>query len=121
MSDAKTREEINEAIGAHGAWKLRLRTAAQRNERDLPVQDICRDDKCRFGKWLMTVSPNPRNQSHLEKVRRLHAEFHQAAGDIARQIASGDGAAALGALDGPGFDGKSRELKAALTHWKLHG
>lgn len=106
--------EIMEAIGAHGAWKLRLRSAALRKETSLPVADIQVDHKCRFGKWLATFSPDMNERDSVQNVRRLHRDFHLQAGQIAGKIARGDFDAALEYLSGPAFTGVSTRLKQAL-------
>ena len=121
MSDDVFREEISEAIRAHGAWKHRLRSAAMKNETTLPVQDICRDDKCRFGKWLAGVSPSERNRNYLNKIKTLHSDFHKNAGMVAQKIADGNSTVALVALEGGAFHDKSQELTAALMDWKANG
>lgn len=121
MTDAEFSKEISEAVRAHGAWKHRLLAAALKKEADIPVQDICRDDKCHFGKWLETIPSCERNRHHLDKVRNLHTEFHQNAGRIAQAIADGKTDEAMAALNSPGFDGKSRDLSAALMDWKMRG
>jgi Chemoreceptor zinc-binding domain len=121
MSDSVFRDEISEAIRAHGAWKHRLRSAAMKKETDLPVQDICRDDKCRFGKWLATVTPDNKNEHHVSKVRSLHSDFHKNAGAVAQKIADGDSTRALADLEGATFAAKSQELTAALMEWKIRG
>lgn len=118
MLNEQAQIEIKEAIGAHGAWKHRLRTAAMNKETNLPVHDICRDDKCRFGKWLATVPQDVTNAHHLKKIKQLHSEFHTIAGGIARQIAAGDSAGAMTALNASDFTGKSRDLTLALNEWK---
>ncbi len=121
MSDDVFREEISEAIRAHGTWKHRLRSAAMKNETDLPVQDICRDDKCRFGKWLSGVSPNERNRSQLNRIKTLHSNFHNAAGAVAQKIADGNPTMAIAALEGAAYTSKSKELTSALMEWKARG
>ena len=114
MSEA-FKGEIVEAIGAHGMWKMRLKTAAKSGERNLPAGDICRDDMCKFGKWLKTV---PGDGPHLGRVRQLHTQFHKAAGDIAGLINSGKADSALTALEGGAFKDSSSALVRELTDWK---
>ena len=121
MSDNAFCEEISEAIRAHGAWKHRLRTVAMKNETNLPVQDICRDDKCRFGKWLHSVGSNERNRERVNTIKALHGKFHQNAGKIAQEISDGKSAVALAALDGKAFNDTSQELTSALMSWKVNG
>lgn len=121
MSDDAFRNEISEAIKAHGAWKHRLRSAAANNETNLPVDDICRDDKCRFGKWLNTIQPNERNRRHLSKIRDLHTNFHKQAGKIAQHIAQGNTPIAMAELDGAAYNANSKALASALMDWKMRG
>lgn len=117
MSD-DFREEIMDAIGKHGLWKMRLKTAARNGEKNLPVQDICRDDKCKFGKWLKTVPDDGANSAHLGRTRDLHAEFHTIAGGIAGMINKGDTEGALAALETGAFKDSSGALIKELTNWK---
>ena len=121
MSDEIFREEITEAIKAHGAWKHRLTSAARNGETNLPVQEICRDDKCRFGKWLYTITPNERNRNHLEKVKTLHRDFHSKAGEVAQKIAEGNTPMATAILQSEAYNAKSKELASALMDWKRRG
>lgn len=52
MSKNEMLEEVQNAIRAHGAWKLRLKTAIATGSSSLKVDDVARDDCCDFGKWL---------------------------------------------------------------------
>lgn len=106
------REEINEAIGAHGAWKQRLRTAAMKQETNLPVEDICSDDKCRFGKWLYGLPVDQRKDGRAEKVRELHAQFHKTAGNVALLIRDGKADAALSEIESGAFVDIARYCRA---------
>lgn len=120
MSDPAKRKEIREAIGAHGAWKLKLRTAARRGRRDLPVEEICRDDACQFGKWLATKGIGLSKDPHVPAVREMHTRFHAEAGRIAGLIRNGQDDKAMQALaDGSGFIALSFELTDALSDWKM--
>lgn len=111
--------EIKEAIRAHGAWKMRLRSAVQTQERDLPVDAICSDSACRFGKWLSEIAGKHTGDAHYETVRVLHKEFHHHAGDIAKMIRDGQDDRARTALADSGqFLAKSSELTRALSSWR---
>lgn len=118
MPDHAFRDEISEAIRAHAAWKHRLQMAALNNETDLPVQDICRDDKCRFGQWLAGVIPSQSDRSAFYTIQTLHCDFHKAAGLVAQTIADGNSALALAALEADAYVTSSRELEAALVQWR---
>lgn len=50
MSNQQILEEIQKATGAHGAWKLRLRTATLTGKSDFTPQKVKCDDQCEFGK-----------------------------------------------------------------------
>ncbi|WP_162930214.1 CZB domain-containing protein [Pseudophaeobacter sp. EL27] len=121
MTDDAFRGEISEAIRAHAAWKHRLLTAARNNETDLPVQDICRDDKCRFGQWLAGVTPNDRTGSYFNNIKTLHSDFHKAAGLVAQKIADGNPTMAIAALEGAAYTTSSKELEEALAEWQAKG
>jgi hypothetical protein len=121
MTDDDFHAELSEAIRAHAAWKHRLITAARTNETDLPVLDICRDDKCRFGKWLAGITPNDRNRCDLNTIKTLHSDFHKAAGLVAQMIADGNSTMAIAALEGTAYTTSSRELEVALEEWLAKG
>lgn len=111
--------QIDAAIGAHGAWKLRLRTAIRNGESELTPSTVCRDDECAFGKWLYSSEIDPATRAGMpyQVIRRLHAEFHQCAGDVLGQALSGQRALAEAKLEGE-FTARSDKLVRALTKWK---
>lgn len=112
-------EALRKAIGAHGAWKLKLRTAAQIGNRDLPVENIGRDDRCAFGAWLAASQASLGDDPHLPEVKALHARFHREAGRIAGLIRDGQGDRANAALsDESEFGALSQELSRKLAAWK---
>ncbi|GIX15226.1 MAG: hypothetical protein KatS3mg118_3185 [Paracoccaceae bacterium] len=106
--------------GAHGAWKLKLRTACTTGALPVPAADVARDDACAFGRWLRQIGADPalRRSAHYDRVRRLHADFHRVAGRVAERVARGDLAAARQELEGGGFDGASAALRDALMAWR---
>ncbi|MDE4131892.1 CZB domain-containing protein [Phaeobacter sp. QD34_3] len=122
MSSETTRKEISEAIKAHGTWKLRLRTASAGGPLEASSRDICRDDKCKFGQWLH--APGTRSglsgDANYERTKKLHAEFHQAAGAIAQKIERGDLDAAKRDLQpGTPFELKTKELTTHMMAWRM--
>jgi methyl-accepting chemotaxis protein len=80
---------FDNAIEAHRQWKVKLRKAiAERGQ--LEADKICRDDACPLGQWLhgpggVRWGGKPSFAALLDK----HAEFHQTAGAVARQINAG--------------------------------
>ena len=114
-------KEIDKAIGAHGMWKTRLKTAISSGKIDMPVATIRADDQCDFGKWLNgpAIGPALKGSPGFAEVRKLHAEFHQQAARVAVLASEGKKAEAeqAVALTGP-FSGASARLTAAMRNWK---
>lgn len=119
MNIQAMRDELNDALGRHAAWKLRLREAAIAGETDLPVDMIKREDCCKFGKWLQGLPTETRNSPEAQAVHELHANFHVVAGGVATQIASGQTEGALAALDGQVYRNSSDSLARAVTRWRM--
>jgi methyl-accepting chemotaxis protein len=119
MDKARTIREIDQAIGAHTRWKMRLRTALATGEGNLNATTIGRDDCCAFGQWLhgAGLDAEARASAEYEDVRRLHAHFHASAGcvvdhiDCDRRDLAGD--VMLGE-----FAERSDRLIHALKAWK---
>lgn len=112
-------EEINDAIGAHSVWKMKLRTAIAVGKADANVHDVAKDDACAFGQWLYSpaLSPAVRASSDYLAVRRLHADFHKCAAKVLECIRHADKAQANAQLEGE-YERVSNDLMAALRKWK---
>ena len=50
------KDEISAAIGAHGSWKTRIRTAIESGTSEFSPLNVAADNKCAFGKWLYGVT-----------------------------------------------------------------
>lgn len=111
---------LSDAVKAHSAWKMRLRRAATSKEQNLPVDTICRDDCCKFGKWLYALPADIRNTADAQKVRALHADFRKEAGHVAQQINDAQFSTALDYLNGDSYTNTSRDLTRAVAAWKLN-
>jgi methyl-accepting chemotaxis protein len=116
-------EEIQAAIGAHGAWKLRLRTAVDTGTSTFTVSAVGVDNQCDFGKFLHTkVDPATKNSAQWRKCRDLHAQFHKAAAGVLQLALAGKKEVAKEALGAQGeFTTVSRALSAAMLEWKTAG
>lgn len=79
MSDAR---EINKAIAAHGAWKVRIHEAIVNGRSDFQPEIVRLDNACDFGKWLYSLSEEERAGEYWEKVNLIHAKFHATAAQI---------------------------------------
>ena len=118
MIDSK---EIDNAIGAHGAWKARLKTAVDTGQLEVPVATISTDNQCAFGKWLYgsTLTSEDKSSTQYAEIKRLHAEFHKAAAQVAQLAMSGGKAEARKMMDQSGaYSAISGKLSMALMNWK---
>jgi hypothetical protein len=75
MNKAQAVERLNDAIGAHGAWKLKLRVAMSTGASEINPDKACRDDKCPFGRWIHgdEIDAMTKQGKPYQVVRRLHA------------------------------------------------
>lgn len=114
-------EQIDRAIGGHGQWKTRLKSAIRAGQLDTRVETIRVDDECDFGKWLCgrTLTPQDKATTHYRSVKALHAEFHRTAARVAELAVSGRGPEAdeMLAFDGE-FSRISAKLTQAMMEWK---
>ena len=119
MSNEQTVQEIKKAIGAHGAWKLKLRTAITTGRSEATPADVRCDDKCEFGKWMYgsTLDDQIRAGKPYNVIKRLHAEFHQCASKVLTLATSGQKDAAEDLMQTE-FKDKSEILVRALTKWR---
>ena len=119
MAHKRTLDQIQNAIRAHGMWKLRLKTAISSGASDLSPAEVGCDNLCDFGKWLYdeSMTAEIRNGMPYKVVKRLHAEFHKTAENILKTALAGDVSKAKELLEG-GFTEQSNKLALALTMWK---
>lgn len=109
--------ELRAAIGAHGVWKQRLRTAIHTGSHNIDPDTLCRDDACRFGQWLASL---PGETATLAVVRRTadsHRRFHQAAAQVASLALAGRQSEASAMLDQGVFHEASEALALDLANW----
>lgn len=119
MCSSQMINEINQAIGAHGRWKMRLRTAIATGQGELDAAVVCRDDQCAFGQWLHGPAIDAATRAGIPYgvVRRLHAEFHQSAGKVVTYVEQGRKDLAGDIMVGE-FAERSDKLIRALNKWK---
>ncbi len=112
--------EIAEAIQSHSAWKRQLRHAVDTGSTDMMVEDVARDDRCAFGRWLKSSSFGESDRDGAYGVVcRLHAQFHRVAGATLRLALSGRKDEAERAMSASGaYSRASLRLTAALTGWR---
>ncbi len=115
-----TRDEIKNAVAAHGRWKAKLKTAIDTGKIDTDIPAIKADNQCAFGKWLHgpTITERQKNADHYREVKKLHAQFHEKASKVAQLAVSGNKAAAVRLMDVNGeFTKASAALTTAMLMW----
>jgi hypothetical protein len=114
-------EQVQKALVAHGAWKVRLAQAIESGSSEFSPETVRLDDQCPLGKWLVGVSdPALRQGDHFATVRRLHAQFHLAAASVLLLALSGKKPQARAAMEpGSEFATTSTRLTLALTAWRV--
>lgn len=112
-------EQIKDAIGSHGMWTLRLKTAIKVGKSDLDPKDVRCDDGCDFGRWLHSdeIDESTRSGSPYKVIRRLHSEFHECAADVLELATDGRAPEATVLLEGA-FSNQSQKLVRGLRKWK---
>ena len=82
MTNANLIYQIDEAIGAHGMWKMRLRAAMRTGKSDISAHEAGCDGNCKFGQWLNSTALSAEAKADVpyKVVKRVHADFHRSAG-----------------------------------------
>ena len=81
---------FDQAIDAHRQWKVKLRQAIAHRD-TLDAETIGRDDCCQLGQWLHGAGERRfGRQALFGDLVDSHAEFHRAAGNVAKTINRGD-------------------------------
>jgi methyl-accepting chemotaxis protein len=112
-------EEIDQAIGAHGLWKQRLKDALAAGRSDIAPSQVEADNLCAFGKWLSGLTWPDTRSAHYDTVRSLHTAFHREAANVLRLALAGSKTEASQALDlGGTFALASAALTRAMMDWK---
>lgn len=119
MSNQVLIEQIENALGAHAAWRKKLTTAIRTGTLETPPGDIACDDKCAFGQWLYgpEIDDSTRERKPYQVTRRLHAEFHKVAAEVAELAEGGRRGEAFALLDNE-FTARSDTLARALNKWR---
>ena len=113
-------EQVQKALVAHGAWKVRLASAIETGTSEFTPESVRADDRCALGKWLYyEIDPALKAQPQYAAVRKLHADFHVAAAKVLELALSGHKAEAQSAmLIGQEFGCASTQLTIALSNWR---
>ncbi|HEB59248.1 MAG TPA: chemotaxis protein [Gammaproteobacteria bacterium] len=103
-----------DALNAHVMWKQRLKSyVAGTSEEELDPEHICLDNQCVLGKWLYGHRDALERSELFEKVRSMHATFHESAADIVRLTQKGKAREAERLLNG-GYADISHQLQGLI-------
>jgi methyl-accepting chemotaxis protein len=110
---------FDEAVTAHGKWKMRLRNFAGGTETINP-EDASKDCLCALGKWIYGEGAKHSSMEGFAHLKSEHANFHRCAGQVAQKIAEGEKKAANILLDDENsdFNAASRRTVAAIKQFK---
>ncbi len=115
--------QIDQAIGTHNLYKLRLKNAIASGRLEGSVAALGSHLNCPFGKWMESaaVAPATKASTQYSNVDLLHARFHVAAAKVASLALAGKAEEATAALARDGeFGVASTELTAAMLDWKTN-
>jgi methyl-accepting chemotaxis protein len=78
--------DFDKAVDAHRAWKVTLSTALAEHTQ-LDAATIRCDDRCALGQWLHGEgSARFASRPHFVRLLQQHAEFHEAAAEVAAAV-----------------------------------
>lgn len=111
-------EQIDKAIGTHGALKVKLRQNIDGTLSLVPAE-VSVENRCEFGKWLYSLSGVQTSDPHNKEVLALHKNIHKAAGDVVLKVMTGNkaGAEASISLNGE-YASASSKLNSKTMEWK---
>jgi methyl-accepting chemotaxis protein len=111
---------LEEAIQAHAAWKIKLAVYLKKPDGSLKPSEIAADGRCPLGQWL---SGDGKKHSSLPEYQTLmaeHARFHRAAASVTEQANSGRAMNAEDVLGG-GSEFASASLSVVKAIKNLQG
>jgi len=114
------KDEIDKAIGAHSAWKQRLKTAIDMGKAEVTIENTAKDNFCPFGQWLYGATiGGAKNLPGFNDVQTLHASFHKRAADVLDLALKGKKAEATALIGATSEYSKiSAQLTQALMKWQ---
>ncbi len=119
-ADGRPVHPLVAAIGAHAAWKGRLRSSVDegRVPAGTSIEQSRRDDVCAFGRWLHGGEAEALDAGRAAAVLVQHREFHQRAADVLAAVAAGRSQDAAAQMSESGaYTAISRALTDALVDW----
>jgi len=107
---------FDEAIQAHLKWKVRLKNFVNGvGNEELRSDHVCKDNNCALGKWIYGPGTSHSALNAYQLLKKEHAAFHQAAGEVVRSVEQGNEPKAKKLLsDGSEFDTRTRATIEAI-------
>ncbi len=114
------RDEINNAIESHLAWKTKLLEVIDTGNCLVTPELIKAEDNCAFGWWLNNeIAAEEKLNGHYLRVKDLHSKFHIAAAHIVQLALSGSLQEAIDKMgEGQTYSSISSELIHELDLWR---
>ncbi|MDH5649580.1 MAG: CZB domain-containing protein [Gammaproteobacteria bacterium] len=117
-SSGSTKEQITAAIGVHGMWKTRIRSATQTGMSEWRPDFVTSSHNCDFGKWLDSF-PEAARHADYAKVFALHSDFHKEAARVLGMALSGHKENAEKAISiGSDYEKLTVSLTKAMMEWR---
>lgn len=119
LNGCRTKNFLDEAVTAHGKWKMRLRNFSMGTETINP-EDASKDCLCALGKWIYGEGAKHAKVEGFGQLKSEHTNFHRCAGQIAHKIAGGGQKDASRLLEDENsdFNSASRRTIAAIKQFK---
>ena len=111
------KEELQQAILAHGQWKVRLESAIATGKSEFRPETVKPDNNCVFGKWFYGLPESEKNSKFYAEVKDLHAQFHLAAAKVLELAIAGKPDEAMKLMTEGEYIRSSAKLILALGRW----
>jgi hypothetical protein len=112
---------IDEAIGAHTRWKLKLSAYLLHPDHSLDPATVAQDQRCDLGQWIHGEGRKYASLPEIKTLEADHARFHKAASNVVSKADSGQNVSleiALGAHSE--FASASTAIVTSLMAMKRH-
>lgn len=115
-SSGESLMNFDEAIQAHLKWKSRLKNFVNGvGNEQLQSEHVCKDNNCALGKWIHGPGTSHAKLRSFQKLKKEHASFHEAAGEVVSCVEQGDEPKAKKLLaDGSEFDVRTKATIEAI-------
>lgn len=110
---------LHMALEAHEAWKQQMVEAVANKNADLSLTELRNAEVSAFGQFLMSLPADVTQSDHMKEVRRLHADLHDRAVDVALMVKQGKHDQARQTLSTGAFPQTSAALNQALVRWQV--